>query len=206
MKSYTAKGDGIYVHEKVRLGANVSIGHASCIGYGDPDDGEIVIGDDVTIGAFCIVYFGAQLADQVFLDDYCKIGIDAKIGIGTRILYAKQVSEEATIGKNCIIGGNVADRTVIEDDVTYLGEIAHSHRDPTLDWDATVEESPTIRKGSVIGVNALIIGGRSIGPCSYVGAGEIIRTDVPANSILLGGELRSIASVRGLVKSRCLSE
>ena len=57
MSLYVAKGTGIYVHNKVKFGANVIIGHSSCIGYGDPEDGEIVIEDNVTIGAFCVIHF-----------------------------------------------------------------------------------------------------------------------------------------------------
>ncbi|CAF4719169.1 unnamed protein product [Rotaria sp. Silwood1] len=172
------KGTGVFVHPNVKIGKNVRIGHCSCVGYGDPADGDIIIEDDVIIGAFCVIHFGATLKQGVELDHYCKVGIEAKIGKHTKILYGKHIYDEASIGANCIIGGHVADRTIIEDNVTYMGEIAHSHRDASLNWDTTVEGSPVIYKGSVVGVNALIIGPRKIGPCAYVGAGEIVRTDV----------------------------
>src|ERR1035437_1552734 len=203
MKTYEENGIGIYVHEKVKIGKNVKIGQCSCIGYGNPDDGEIVIGDNVTLGAFCVIHFGAIIKEGVFLDHYSKIGVEAQIGKNTQILYGKHIYDEAVIGENCIIGGHVADRTIIEDNVTYLGEIAHSHRDATLNWDETVEPSPVIHKGSVIGVNALIIGGRKIGPCAYVGAGEIVRTDVGEGIALIKGERKPLTEHRGFIKSRC---
>jgi UDP-3-O-[3-hydroxymyristoyl] glucosamine N-acyltransferase len=203
MKMYAQNGSGIYVHEKVKIGKNVKIGHCSCIGYGDPDDGVIIIEDNVTISAFCVIHFGASIQKGVFLDHYCKIGVNATIGKNTQILYGKQVYDKAEIGENCIIGGNVADRTIIEDNVTYLGEIAHSHRNATLDWDETEEPSPIIYQGSVVGVNALIIGGRKIGPCAYVGAGEIVRTDVGAGIALMKGEMKPLQAYRGIFKSRC---
>src|SRR5260221_8811762 len=151
MRIYQEYGSGIYVHEKVKLGKNVTIGHCSCLGYGDPNDGEIIIGDNVSFGAFCVIHFGAKISEGVSIDHYCKIGIDTMIGTNTRILYGKHVYDEAVIGANCIIGGNVPDRTIIEDNVTYFGEIAHSHRNATLDWDETVEPSPIIYSGSVVG-------------------------------------------------------
>jgi UDP-3-O-[3-hydroxymyristoyl] glucosamine N-acyltransferase len=203
MNKYEENGLGIFVHENVRLGRNIKIGHCSYIGYGNPEDGEIIIEDNVTIGAFCIIHFGAIIKKGVFLDHYCKIGIEAKIGKNTQILYGKHVYDEAKIGENCIIGGHVADRTIIEDNVTYLGEIAHSHWDASLNWDTNVEKSPIIKKGSVIGVNALIIGGRKIGPCAYIGAGEIVRTDVGEGIALMKGEMKPISSYRGLFKTRC---
>ena len=203
VNTFTEMGTGIYVHPNVKIGKNVKIGHCSCIGYGDPGDGEIVIGDNVTIGAFCVIHFGVVIGNGADLDHYCKVGVEAKIGKNTKLLYGKHVYDEARIGENCIIGGHVADRTVIEDNVTYMGEIAHSHRDASLNWDATVEDSPIIYKGSVIGVNALIIGGRKIGPCAYVGAGEIVRTDVGEGMFLSKGKMDSIKKFRGIFKTRC---
>jgi UDP-3-O-[3-hydroxymyristoyl] glucosamine N-acyltransferase len=203
VNTFTEMGTGIYVHPNVKIGKNVKIGHNSCVGYGDPTEGEIVIGDNVTIGAFCIIHFGATLAENVDIDHYCKIGIDVKIGKNTKLLYGKHIYDEAVIGADCIIGGHVADRTIIEDKVTYLGEIAHSHRNARLDWDKTVEPSPVIYKGSVVGVNALIIGGRKIGPCAYIGAGEIVKTDVGEEIALIDGKRKSLSELRGFIKSRC---
>lgn len=203
MKRYEENGTGIYVHEKVKIGKNVKIGHCSCIGYGDPDDGEIIIEDNVMIGAFCVIHFGARICEGVELDHYCKIGAETMIGKYTKILYGKHVYDEAVIGEHCIIGGHVADRTVIEDKVTYMGEIAHSHRDASLDWDKTVEKSPIIKRGSVIGVNALIIGGREIGPCAYIGAGEKVKTSIGKGMSLMNGEVKPLADYRGMFKVRC---
>lgn len=203
MKTYEENGTGVFVHEKVKIGKNVKIGHNSCIGYGDPEDGEIIIEDNVTIGAFCVIYFGAVIKESCSINDYCLIGIEAQIGKHTQVLTGKHVTYKAIIGENCIIGGHVADRTVIEDDVTFMGEIAHAHRDASKDWDTTEESSPIIKKGSVIGVNALIIGDRKIGPCAYVGAGEIVRTDVGEGIALMKGEMKPLSAHRGIFKTRC---
>lgn len=202
MNDYRALGSGIFVHPSVRIGKDVTIGHGSIVGYGIPDEEETIVEDGVSIGAFCVINLGATLRTGVTLDDYCKISQGAVIGRMTRILYGKHVYDEASIGENCIIGGHIADRTRIEDNVTFMGEIAHSHRDASLDWDETAEESPVIRKGSVVGVNALIIGPRKIGPCAYVGAGEIVRTDVGEGMLLSKGVLDSLKKYRGLFKTR----
>lgn len=203
MKVFEEIGTGIYVHEKVKIGKNVTIGHCSCVGFGDPEDGEIIIEDNVTIGAFCVIHFGAVIRKSVSIEHNCVIGIEAEIGKNTKILSGKEVTYQAKIGANCIIGGHVADRTIIEDNVTYMGEIAHSHRNARLDWDETVEPSPIIYKGSVVGVNALIIGGRKIGPCAYIGAGEVVRTDVGEGIALMKGEMKPLSVYRGIFKSRC---
>lgn len=203
MNAYSALGTGIFVHPRVQIGKDVTIGHGSIVGYGTQDDEETIIEDGVSIGAFCVVNLGATLRTGVTLDDYCKVSQGAVIGRMTRILYGKHVYDDASIGENCIIGGHVADRTTIEDNVTFMGEIAHSHRDASLDWDETEEESPVIRRGSVIGVNSLIIGPRQIGPCAYVAAGEIVRTDVGKRMLLSKGVLEPLRKYRGLFKTRC---
>lgn len=203
MKNYETIGRDIFIHDKVKLGRNVTIGHCSCIGFGDPDDGEIIIEDNVSIGAFCVVHFGAIIRESASIDHKCVIGIEVEIGRNTQVLSGKEVTYKAKVGNNCIIGGNVADRTIIENDVTYLGEIAHSHRNASLNWDETEEPSPIIYKGSVVGVNALIIGARKIGPCAYIGAGEIVRTDVGEGIALINGKRQTIESLRGFIKTRC---
>ena len=49
MRQYKAIGTGIYVHKAVKIGKNVTIGHCSIIGFGDPDVGELIIGDNVLL-------------------------------------------------------------------------------------------------------------------------------------------------------------
>jgi len=203
MKPYEELGNGIFVHEEVKFGKGVKIGHGSCIGFGNPEDGEIVIEDNVTIGAYCIIHFGAKIKESAYVDHRTVIGIEAEIGKKTQVLSGKEIGYHAIIGDGCIIAGNVADRTVIEDNVTYLGEIAHSHRDPNQNWNETEEPSPIILKGSVVGVNALIIGPRKIGPCAYIGAGEIVKTDIGEGMALINGKQQSIKSLRGFIKTRC---
>ena len=203
MSHYKAFGTGIFVHDKVKIGKNVTIGHCSCIGFGDPEDGEIVIEDNVSIGAFCVIHFGAIMRESVKIDHKCVIGCEVEIGKNTKILSGKEITYQAKIGENCVIGGHVPDRTIIEDNVTFMGEIAHSHRDSSCDWDTTEELSPIIHKGSFIGVNALLIGIKKVGPCAFIGAGEIVKYSVGEGMALINGVQKPISELRGFVKSRC---
>lgn len=202
MSSFKSYGNSIYIHPNVKLGKSVEIGHGSCIGFGEPDGTEIIIGDYVKIGAFCVIHFDVKIGSGCIIEHYSRISEEVVIGKDTRLLYGKHIYNAVSIGKNCIIGGHVADRTIIEDNVTYMGEIAHSHRDPTLDWDENEEPSPIIYHGSVVGVNALIVGGIKIGPRAYIAAGEIARTDVPEGKLLYKGEFKDISATRGMFKTR----
>lgn len=198
-------GEGIWINPKVVFGEGVTIGHASCIGYGLDGQGlKTIIGNNVTIGAFCIISLGARIGDNVELDHYCRVDSGSVIGNNTKILYSVQVFENVEIGENCIIGGDLIDRAIVEDNVTYMGHMAHGYRSPgnIQDWDTMVQPSPLIGHNSVIGERAMIIGGVSIGPESYIAAGEIVRTNIPARSVLYKGKLMPIESWRGLLKTR----
>ena len=179
-----------------------SIGFCSRVGHDATPDGPVRIGDGVRIGAFCLVEGGVHLGAGVEVDHYCRIGWGARIGAGTRVLYRAQVFDEVVVGENCIIGGELVDRTVVEDWVRFQGETAHSHTDATGDWDATVEPSPVIKCASVVGVGAILIGGITIGPRAFVAAGERVTCDVPAEHVLQGGKPRPLSELRGMIKLR----
>jgi acetyltransferase-like isoleucine patch superfamily enzyme len=138
----------------------------------------------------------------VEIDHYCRISSGTEIGRKTRILYRAQIFDNVKIGSDCIIAGELVDRTVVGDQVTFQGNTAHSHTDPTRDWDETEEPSPIIQMGSVVGIGAILIGGITIGPRAYVAAGEIVKCDVPKESVLQGGKLRPLSECRGLIKVR----
>ena len=191
-----------WIHPATIFDGGRSVGFCTRIGDGSESDGPARIGKGVRIGAFCIIDAGAQLGEDVSVDHYCRIAYGAKVGDRTRILYRAQVFEQVTIGKNCIIAGELVDRTVVADNVTFQGNTAHSHADATRDWDETEEPSPTIKAGSVVGVGALLIGGITIGPRSYIAAGERVTCDVPEEMVLKDGELKPLSHFRGLIKVR----
>ena len=189
-----------HVHPTTRFNGDASVGFCSYVGYEATEEEPVYIGDGVCIGAFCLIEGGVHLAGGVEVDHYCRISYGSRIGTGTRVLYRAQIFDEVSIGDNCIIAGELVDRTVVEDWVRFQGETAHSHADATGDWDDTVEPSPTIKRGSVVGVGAILIGEITIGPRAYVAAGERVTCDVPEGMVLKGGELRPIAYFRGMIK------
>lgn len=204
MAQFESVGTNIWIHDNVTFGDAVSIGHCSCIGYGNVQGQTTAIGHNVRIGAFCVINLGATIYDNVEIDHYCRINSGSTIGADSKILYGVQVFDNVRVGERCIIGGDLADRTIVEDDVTFMGEIAHSHRQASssLEWDSVAEPSPVICRGSVVGVHALIIGGVTIGPQSYIAAGEIVRADIPPRTVLYKGKLLPLERWRGIIRVR----
>ena len=189
-----------WVHFATLAEGEASIGFCTRVGVGATVENPVRLGDGVEIGAFCIVEAGAELGVGVIVDHYCRIGNGVKAGAGTRILYRAQVFDDVRIGKNCIIAGELVDRTAVGNNVRFQGNTAHRHTDATTDWDATEEPSPIIEGGSVVGVGALVIGGVTIGPRAYVAAGERVTCDVPPETVLRDGKLTPLARYRGMIR------
>lgn len=190
-----------WIHRDVHLSPGVSVGHATVIGEGVGRRAP-QLGAGVTIGAFCVVHWDTYIGPGVDVDHYCRIGSGVKVGSNSRILYGSQLFSNSVVGDNCIVGGDLSERVVLENDVTFMGSIAHTHRDPRSDWDTTDEPSPVFRRGCVVGVEALIVGGVEIGEGSYIAAREIVRTDVPPGTVVAGGQWRRLDEWRGFIRSR----
>lgn len=193
---------GAFVHADVKFLGAVHVGFNSCVGHGPIHEQPTIIGDGVKIGAFCIIEHDVVIEANVVIDHYCRVANGTRIGANTRILYGAQVFDDVVIGRNCIVAGDLVDRTVVEDDVTFQGNTAHLHADPTRDWDETEEPSPVIKYGSVVGIDALVIGGISIGPQAYVAAGEIVRCDVAKHKVVRAGKCTDLADFHGMIKVR----
>lgn len=195
------KGVGVVIHPNVVFQGDCSIGNYSVIGEVD-NDNNIIVGNTTHIGSFCLLYSGSVICDGVEIDDYCAIYQNATVGRRAKLLYGKKVYSNSRIGDDCIIGGNVPERMVIADKVTFMGEVAHSHYNPQSDWDTTDEPSPEVGNGSIIGVNALLIGGIKIGCDCYVSAGEILRHDLPDHSVFFKNQVYKIIDFKGLFQTR----
>lgn len=188
---------------EVRVGEGCRIHPTTLLGYCPVSEASpIVIGDNVEIGAFCVIEAGVVIGGNVKVAHHAIVASGAEIGEGSLIVDAVRVDRRARIGRNCVIGGNVSDRAILGDDVTFMGGMAHVYADATEPWEGTDEISPIIRTGTVIAQAAQIIGGITIGEGCYVAAGELVRSDVPPRSFVGGGTVRPLAAMRGLVRSR----
>jgi UDP-3-O-[3-hydroxymyristoyl] glucosamine N-acyltransferase len=191
-----------WIHPSTEFEGEASVGFCSRIGHKASIEKPVRIGNGVRIGAFCLIEAGVELARDVEVDHYCRVASGSRIGARSRILYRAQVFDDVTIGHSCIIAGDLVDRTIVGDNVTFHGSTAHVHADATRDWDETEEPSPIIKSGTVVGVAAILIGGITIGPRAYVAAGERVTCNVPPETVLRAGELRPLSDFRGMIKVR----
>lgn len=131
----------------------------------------------------------------------------ATLGAGTKVWHFSHVMPKAVIGDNCAIGqgcyianvviGNgvriqnnvsVYDSVVLEDDV-FCGPscVFTNVINPRSAVQRKEEYLPTIvRRGASIGANATIVCGATIGSYAFIGAGAVVRGDVPERALMVG--------------------
>jgi|ERR1044072_2676870 acetyltransferase-like isoleucine patch superfamily enzyme len=168
------------------------------------ESAPVIIGSKSRIGHNVVVSGGVTLGESVSLDSMSFVGGGTIIGDGSEIHSAK-VFREVRIGRNSFIGGEVSNWTVIGDDVTFMGRIVHTYRHPgdAENWrHSPPQPSPKIGDRSVIGENALLIGGINIGIGAYVAAGEIVKFHVPDGHIAIAGKVIPLTAFRGFIQSR----
>lgn len=135
------------------------------------DEGALV-GSGTKIWHFCHVMPGARIGEK------CNIGQNVFI------------QSDVIIGSNVKIQNNVSVYTgvVIEDDV-FLGPscVFTNVINPRAQINRHAQYQQTIvRRGATIGANATIVCGGTIGRYAFIGAGAVVRGDVPDYALMLG--------------------
>lgn len=189
---------GALVTKGTKIDDSVQIGEYSIIGN-QQDSDNIAIDAGTIIYRFCFIDKNTKIGSNCILGDGVYIYKNCIIGDNVKIMCKSVIESGCKIGNGCVIDANIANKVIMEDNVRFFGQIAHSHRDHTLDWSTTSEPSPVFRKGSIVGVGALIIGDIEVGENSYVAAGEILRCNLPANSIYYKGKIYPKNFFRGLI-------
>jgi UDP-2-acetamido-3-amino-2,3-dideoxy-glucuronate N-acetyltransferase len=143
-----------------------------------------------------------QAHPSAYIDQPCEIGA------GTRIWHFCHVMAGARIGCNCSLGQNVFvaasvvvgdgvriqnnvslyDGVILEDDV-FCGPscVFTNVINPRSQYPRRGEYQQTlVRRGATIGANTTIICGATIGRYAFIGAGAVVRGDVPDYALMLG--------------------
>ncbi|MCU9612267.1 2,3,4,5-tetrahydropyridine-2,6-dicarboxylate N-acetyltransferase [Caldibacillus lycopersici] len=130
---------------------------------------------------------GAIIRDQVSIGDNAVImmgaviNIGAVIGEGTMIDMNAVLGGRATVGKNCHIGAGTVLAGVIE---------------PPSAKPVIVEDDV------VIGANAVVLEGVSVGKGAVVAAGAVVIDDVPPYTVVAGTPARVIKEIDEKTKSK----
>ena len=145
--------------------------------------------------------------NNYFVHKSSYVDDNVEIGSGTKIWHFCHILTNARIGENCIIGQNVCierdvivgNRCKIQNNVSiYTGVTLEDEvfcgpscvftnvYNPRAFIERKAEFRPTlVKRGATIGANATIVCGVIIGRYSLVGAGAVVKSDVPDYAIVV---------------------
>ena len=137
-----------------------------------------------------IVDAGAQLGDGTRVWHWVHICSGAKIGAGCSFGQNVFVGDDVAIGNNVKVQNNVSiyDAVTLEDDVFCGPSMVftnvfnpRSHVSRKREYRRTI-----VKRGASIGANATIVCGNTIGEYAFIGAGAVVRGDVPPYALIVG--------------------
>jgi UDP-2-acetamido-3-amino-2,3-dideoxy-glucuronate N-acetyltransferase len=140
--------------------------------------------------------------ESAYVDDPCEIGA------GTKIWHFSHVQTGARIGERCVLGQNVnvANDVVIGNNVKIQNNVS-VYTGVELEDDVFCGPScvftnvinprsqinrhsqymrTLVRRGATLGANSTVVCGATLGRYSFVGAGALVRGDVPDYALMLG--------------------
>ncbi|HEV8598057.1 MAG TPA: DapH/DapD/GlmU-related protein [Gemmatimonadales bacterium] len=146
--------------------------------------------------------------ESSYVDAGAEIGADTKIWHFSHIMPGAVIGERCNLGQNVVvmpgvrIGNNVKiqnnvsvyEGVILEDDV-FCGPscVFTNVNNPRSQVSRKSEYVSTlVRRGASIGANATVICGATLGEYAFIGAGAVVRGDVPAYALMVGVPARRV--------------
>src|SRR3990167_9524187 len=178
---------------RIDIRGSVSVGQDCCIDINCIFEGNVTLGDNVQIGANCVI-INSSIADNSVVKPYCHIenaviGADCDVAPFARLRPGTEMKEHARIGnfvetKNTVLGkGSKANH------LTYLGDTVTGDKvnvgagTITCNYDGVNKHKTIIGDGAFIGSNSSLVAPVEIGAGATVGAGSTITKDADQNAL-----------------------
>ena len=189
---------GLDIHKTAIVGPNVELGAGCVVGeYAilgraprGKQEGELplVIGPGAVIRPFTTIYAGSRIGARLQTGQGASIrednviGDDVSVGTHASLEFGNRIGSRVRVHTGCFL-----ELTTIEDDV-FLGPHVVFTDDPHPMCPAYLDcvRGGVVRKGARIGANSTILPGVEIGAEALVGAGSVVRKNVPARSVWAG--------------------
>jgi UDP-2-acetamido-3-amino-2,3-dideoxy-glucuronate N-acetyltransferase len=141
-------------------------------------DPGAIIGDGSKIWHFCHIMPGAVLGEDcnlgqnVFVADDVILGNNVKVQNNVSIYAGVVCEDDVFLGPSMVFTNVYNPRSAVNRKGEYLSTI--------------------VRRGATIGANATIVCGIEIGAFAFIGAGALVRNDVPPYALIVGNPGRQI--------------
>lgn len=146
----------------------------------------------VEAGASAVVAIGDNAARQLVSDSVhhpwgtlthrsAKASSRANIDAGSMLLHGCIVQASTTIGKHVILNtGSMVDHDCRVEDFAHIAP------------GAVLCGNVGIGQGTLVGTNATVLPGRTIGKWAVIGAGAVVNKDVPDYAVVVGSPARIV--------------
>ena len=130
------------------------------------------IGKGTKIWHFCHIMPHAQIGEacvlgqNVMVASYTVIGNNVKIQNNVSVYTGVELEEDVFCGPSCVFTNVINPRSQIVRKAEYMRTL--------------------VRRGATIGANATIVCGITVGRYAFIGAGTVVRSDVPDYALMLG--------------------
>lgn len=153
---------------RVTLGSNVCV-RTNCVIYPSVSIGNftelghnVILREEISIGTRSLI------GTNTIVDGYCKIGSRVSIQSGAYLPMKSLVEDDAFLGPHCVLTND----KFMKRGAKLIG--------------------PTIKRRARIGANAVIFPGVTIGEDAIVGAGSVVRQNIPSRSVFAGVPAQAI--------------
>jgi UDP-2-acetamido-3-amino-2,3-dideoxy-glucuronate N-acetyltransferase len=139
------------------------------------------IGDGSKVWHFSHVCAGARIGEACSLGQGVYVGNDVTIGARVRVQNNVSVYDAVTLEDEVFCGPSVVFTNVMNP----RAAVSRKH-----DYRRTL-----VREGATLGANCTIVCGVTIGRHAFIGAGAVVRHDVPDHALVVGVPARQIGWV-----------
>ena len=161
-------GNTGWIAEDFRYGDNLTLGEYVIV------EPNVVVGNGVKIGHRVTLKSGTMIGDNSIIDDHCMTTGACFIGNNVNIRSGAIISKATIIEDYCFIGPGVI--------TNHTKHVSHGREEKIPDRQLLTY----IRFGSIVGSQASILAGVSIGPQVIVGGGTVVVKDLEEKGVYVG--------------------
>jgi bifunctional UDP-N-acetylglucosamine pyrophosphorylase/glucosamine-1-phosphate N-acetyltransferase len=158
-------------------------------------EGRVVLGDNVTVGAHCVVRDstlaeGAEILPMSLIESAeigpdCHVGPFARIRPGTRLAEGARIGNFVEVKKSAIGRGSKVNHLSYVGDATVGANVNIGAGTITCNYDGANKHQTVIGDGAFIGSDTQLVAPVEVGAGATIGAGSTITRDTPAGELTL---------------------
>lgn len=194
----TQIGSGVRIDDHAVVGKQPMRSPNSAVTRGGSQP-PAVIGDGCLIGTGAVIYAGSVLGTRVLAADLASIRERVTVGDYTIVGRGVSIENDCTIGRYCKLETNVylTAYSVLEDRCFVAPGVLTSNDNFVGRTEERFKhfKGVTIRRGGRVGVGAVVLPGREIGPDGLIAAGAVLTKNAEGETVYVGVPARKAGPV-----------